>query len=272
MHFFKKFSFFICKFYDSKNCFMNRCRIVERVLPNMFIISLAFVDFYSLMFHSFPKLLSSSNHLFFMRSLLLISLLIFIMWLWSWMYTVLMDPGRIEDDLKRRGELFDVRDGRIPKQLQNLPICPYCLLPQPPNSKHCMKCNACYLRYDHHCGVVGQCIADRNMKSFLLSFLYGGAFTMISIICGIFAFAENGTEKSLADIGFFIITIYVGIFGLAIILFGMCTFYDSFRDSNHGLSKYMLTFGKSWWKRLIPIQNTTFLAWPGIHWFDDYDL
>ena len=37
---------------------------------------------------------------------------------------------------------------------------------------HCSDCNICVEGYDHHCGVVGTCIGDPNMKYFIQFMIY----------------------------------------------------------------------------------------------------
>lgn len=250
---------------------MKRRNLLQRCAPNAFVLALGFADLYSLLFCSYPNLLLVTNHPIAVNLLILTALGAFAMWLWCWLYTSVMDPGRVKDDLQRRGELSEIHAGRIPRPLQGLPLCPFCLLPQPSTANHCFKCGACHLRQDHHCVIVGQCIADRNMKSFLLSFLYAGAFTVLSIICSVKSFAADGTRKSSKEVAFFIVSLYVGIIGLAAIAFGLCSFWQSYHESNIPFSIYMSTFGTAWWEKLIPIQETTFLAWPGVCWCNDYE-
>ncbi|GAM25291.1 hypothetical protein SAMD00019534_084660, partial [Acytostelium subglobosum LB1] len=38
-------------------------------------------------------------------------------------------------------------------------------------SKHCKRCNACILKYDHHCFFIGQCVGLHNHKAFCLFLL-----------------------------------------------------------------------------------------------------
>ena len=46
-------------------------------------------------------------------------------------------------------------------------ICGICNVIKRPDINHCDDCNLCIEGFDHHCGVVGVCIGDPNMKYFL---------------------------------------------------------------------------------------------------------
>ena len=52
--------------------------------------------------------------------------------------------------------------------------CPNCQVTKRPDIYHCTECEACVEGHDHHCGVVGNCIGDVNMKYFIQFIAYGG--------------------------------------------------------------------------------------------------
>jgi len=60
--------------------------------------------------------------------------------------------------------------------------CVTCKIWKPPQSSHCRTCNKCVYRFDHHCGVVGNCVAFANHR-FFASFLL---LVTIAWICGFF--------------------------------------------------------------------------------------
>jgi len=45
-----------------------------------------------------------------------------------------------------------------------LKYCSVCNIYQPPRAVHCEKCNACVLIYDHHSGLVANCVGKRTFK------------------------------------------------------------------------------------------------------------
>ena len=57
--------------------------------------------------------------------------------------------------------------------------CVTCDVWRPPRTSHCRLCGYCMERFDHHCPVLGTCIAARNMRWFAGFLLYAG----VSYIC-----------------------------------------------------------------------------------------
>ena len=49
------------------------------------------------------------------------------------------------------------------------------------NSYHCKSCNVCVFNFDHHCGIFGKCISQKNKKIFLLSVYFGIAAEIFCI-------------------------------------------------------------------------------------------
>ena len=250
-------------------------RPCQRIAPNTIVICLGTGLTAATFFVLIPDAVDAGASPFGMLIARLIVIGFYGMWLWSWLVVAIGDPGRISDDLKRRGVLDRILQGDVPRCLRHLPICPHCGLPQPANSYHCEVCDYCVLRYDHHCGVTGMCIADKNFKPFCLSFLYGGCLGLsLCASCAVNIFMHG--EPGLISL---IVIIYSGVIGLVLIGFGISFFaagrgylsvYDRItmkRRSGVSLKKFWSSFGEIWYERFLPIQKvSTQLAWPGVDW------
>mmetsp|Transcript_63953 Transcript_63953/g.133325 ORF Transcript_63953/g.133325 Transcript_63953/m.133325 type:complete len:306 (+) Transcript_63953:101-1018(+) len=58
--------------------------------------------------------------------------------------------------------------------------CRTCKLWRPPRASHCSTCNRCFMRFDHHCPVLGTCIARNNHRFFILFLLSAGLASCIT--------------------------------------------------------------------------------------------
>ena len=242
-------------------------RFCARFIPNVFVIVIAvfiglpnFIWFY-------PFLISKTSNIFFIIDSFL-ALFFIIMWCWCWLYTGIADPGRVKDDLEAHGLLKRVQQGDIPECLRNLEICHICNLPIPYSACHCKSCGTCILRQDHHCGVTGQCIGDKNFKSFVLSFLYGG-LACLSILPTAISTLRNDNYF----LGAMVMIIYSGLFAFVLLSSFISFSLNSIKslsviDQINGRSKktsfkkLFMTFGNTWY-------DTTDYAWPGIIWDTD---
>jgi palmitoyltransferase ZDHHC9/14/18 len=250
-------------------------RLLARLIPNAFVVSMGGALFIFSNVIIIPGLISSSTHAVIWAFVELVIVFFFAMWLWSWLSVAINDPGRTRDDLQRRGVLRRVEAGDIPRRLRHLPVCIHCGLPRPPLAVHCASCNACLLRHDHHCGVTGQCVADKNFKPFMLSFFWGGIFAF-----SMFLPALIRVLKTDNDIIGIVTLIYSVAFGLMLWGFGVGFLLDNIKHARPksdgrksvGFHRYFETFGERWWFKFVPIQRqTTVFAWPDVHW-NDRDL
>eukprot|EP00927_Polykrikos_kofoidii_P053224 TRINITY_DN4749_c0_g1_i1.p1 TRINITY_DN4749_c0_g1~~TRINITY_DN4749_c0_g1_i1.p1 ORF type:complete len:330 (-),score=21.68 TRINITY_DN4749_c0_g1_i1:16-1005(-) len=92
------------------------------------------------------------------------------------------DPGpedENDDSLRIRSRVLP--DGRSWEQKW----CRHCKVWRPPRCGHCKYCNRCVLRLDHHCGWVGTCVGERNMRFFSIFLTSAGTGLVLFIILGI---------------------------------------------------------------------------------------
>eukprot|EP00658_Telonema_sp_P-2_P029161 TRINITY_DN22226_c0_g1_i6.p1 TRINITY_DN22226_c0_g1~~TRINITY_DN22226_c0_g1_i6.p1 ORF type:complete len:551 (-),score=59.21 TRINITY_DN22226_c0_g1_i6:397-2049(-) len=74
-------------------------------------------------------------------------------------------PHSIDSNKPPPGQLDYLTINTVPVFM---PYCPTCNIIRPPRCSHCVTCNNCVDRFDHHCGLIGACIGRRNMRPFLL--------------------------------------------------------------------------------------------------------
>ena len=88
------------------------------------------------------------------------------------------NPGDAEDWALERPDLILVNQyhelelKKDEEEGANLPFCKICNKPKPPRTSHCSRCRACRVRMDHHCDLIGNCVAYKNHKYFVLYLLY----------------------------------------------------------------------------------------------------
>ncbi|KAK8884316.1 hypothetical protein M9Y10_043424 [Tritrichomonas musculus] len=113
-----------------------------------------------------------------------------IIFLWCYWVTCWSDPGSTERYYQKLGVLNDIQNQRIPPELSLLPVCKVCHLPKPERAHHCSTCDQCYFRFDHHCPIIGNCVALYNFKGFILMPIYGA---ILCILLSIELFIQHKT-------------------------------------------------------------------------------
>jgi hypothetical protein len=105
---------------------------------------------------------------------------IFLLFLFFLIYIILLikDPG-----LKRKKGLDELQE-LINKNDDLTNYCYKCYVLKTPSLKHCIICDRCYERFDHHCYWINKCVAKRNFVLFII-------FLVETALYLIFALAIN---------------------------------------------------------------------------------
>ena len=147
--------------------------------------------------------------------------LLSLLWIWSYIVTCWMDAGSVENELYKQGYLDKkgefIENRPLPDQISTQPRCEKCHLPKPFRTHHCSQCDKCYFRFDHHCDVVGNCIAYKNMKAFMLFLFYSSLLLFLSAITSIISY----TMTHKVDLSYLLTACLLGILlGAVICIFG----------------------------------------------------
>jgi len=105
--------------------------------------------------------------------------------LWSYLATVMTDPGGVPKDWcppLRPGDVLDrpAKGDRKDARNRSHRFCHACDRWKPDRAHHCGICGRCVLKLDHHCVWVVNCVGLYNYKFFLLFLFYGGLYGWLS--------------------------------------------------------------------------------------------
>ncbi|KAK1261150.1 putative S-acyltransferase [Acorus gramineus] len=142
------------------------------------------------------------------------------------------DPGFIPRSDESGTEEVGTSNGRRSIRVDvngvemKMKYCKICKIFRPPRSSHCIVCDNCVEKFDHHCPWIGQCIGLRNYRFFIMfitsaltSFIYIFAFScwrlkqkLSSTKSGVLGLLGNAPETlSLTMFSFFAIWFLTGL-------------------------------------------------------------
>mmetsp|Transcript_33486 Transcript_33486/g.58668 ORF Transcript_33486/g.58668 Transcript_33486/m.58668 type:complete len:221 (+) Transcript_33486:884-1546(+) len=120
-------------------------------------------------------------------------------------------------------------------------ICAECSVYRMPRARHCMCCNRCVEKFDHHCPWINNCIGAKNLGvfyGFLCSMLLYLLFTIFAVFY--FSFGDGGfgsyaglnIDEAEPVAYFFVCLDLVFVIPVAILLFVQTTNFFSNRTTN----------------------------------------
>ena len=149
--------------------------IIARVIILIFFIFMQVVVINYIYIHFFGELNQTSQIVGYWISIVLWTVFS-LLWLWAHFTTSWLDAGSVQAQLK---DLNLTDPSQYPPYISRFEPCYQCGLPKPPRTHHCSTCNRCYFRFDHHCPFIGNCVALKNMKPFLIFLIYSGILAFI---------------------------------------------------------------------------------------------
>jgi len=136
-------------------------------------------------------------------------------------FAVAIDPGiipPIPPDPTRTSQFVTINNVVI-----ECKVCPTCNIVRPPRSGHCFNCDYCVEEFDHHCGVLGSCVAKRTFRFFAMFFYattplagYIFAFCIYTLVTdGVAAAFDQGSNfdrwRMVASLFLSFYTCYLGL-------------------------------------------------------------
>ena len=168
----------------------------KNIICIIFFQIITFLIFFSSTFVIlFKKYTEEKNfNIFFYGYIILLSLFFLL-----YIILLIIDPGMIE----KKGE--DEVQNLLKKNIDLTKYCYKCFIKKTIYSKHCIICDRCYDRFDHHCYWINKCVAKKNYIYFLMFlfevFLYL-SFILVTSIFGVINFNENKFEHIKDNLNF----------------------------------------------------------------------
>ena len=121
------------------------------------------------------------------KSILIIGIIIYILFVFFHLITSLINPGLPTSDYFL--ENFNIAESKS----ENYVICKKCkvIMDLDKGTEHCVDCDICVMGNDHHCQWTSKCIGKNNLIlfKFFLSFLYINICYLLFALISIFIFS-----------------------------------------------------------------------------------
>lgn len=132
-----------------------------------------------------------------------------------------VDGGDPTDEGEEGRRLRHLEEAKQAEEAFSPTYCTHCHRHRRPFEGHyyCQRCDACVVENDHHCGVIGNCVAARNKSFFLVLLLdiqcvwWFGGLNLIFTICNF------AIPSAPGDLGFQIVCWTLGAIEMVVLVF-----------------------------------------------------
>ena len=100
--------------------------------------------------------------------------------------------------------------------------CFHCNLVKPERAHHCSVCKKCYLRMDHHCPWIGNCIGLKNIKYFVKTLLFATLLCIFIISTWSRTLFRGLKDESIDDVNMINFSLTLISYMLSVILLFCC--------------------------------------------------
>lgn len=175
-------------------CWTALKKTVCRLLPGMFFIPLVFVLLFTAYTHVVfgvwvPQLSTEGWTLASVVLRLACYHALGVLLCWSYLRCVVEDPGFVSASLEMTS--FELED------MTKWTLCRHCGFQRPPRAHHCSICDACVLRFDHHCPWINNCVGLLNHRYFIQFLFYTTSFSAMTaaamrpMVTNLFVYPES---------------------------------------------------------------------------------
>ncbi len=117
--------------------------------------------------------------------------------------------------------------------------CTVCNIEQPLRCKHCKSCDICVATYDHHCPWIGNCVGERNRKSFFW-FLLCQFIQLVIALISIYVSLTAVVDSEAIFNQFVLVTICIILLPFTGLVFSLFVFHLILAAKNLTSCKYFI--------------------------------